>query len=349
MNYPFTETVWFEIILIFILILINGFFSGSEIAVISSRRSRIDQMAKQGKIGAHWVAQWLKEPEIFLATIQVGVTLAGAMASAIGGAAAIEFLKPQLMKIEVIAPWSEPISIGLVAVMIMYVSLIFGELVPKSLALIFREKVATLVALPIHWFSKIIRALVFILTYSTKGVLLLLGQKKIGKEMYASEEEIRFMIQEGASEGIFDQTQQQMIPKVFDFSEIKVKDLMIPREQIAVLDVRTPRDIILSKVFEEGYTRLPVYQGSIDKIIGILHMKDLFYMINLEEIVILQDLIRPAVFVRETDLAKNLLYLFQKQHLHMAIVQDFNKRTIGLVTLEDLIERIVGDIRDEHD
>ncbi len=340
--------VWAEALLIFVLILINGFFSGSEIAVVSSRRSRIAQFESEGRLGAKQVSAWLKEPEVFLATVQIFIALVSALASAVGGAAAIEFLKPRLKEIPLIARWAHPVSIALVVVPITYFSLV-GELVPKSMALIFREKMALKVAPPIHWLSKAARPLVWLLSISTRTVLFIFRQKSVSKEMFASEEEIRFMLKEGGTHGIFDQTEQQMIPKVFDFANLQVKDVMIPREQISAVPLTISRDDLLIHVTEEGFTRMPVYKDSLDKVVGILHIKDLIYILSLGQAVILQDLIRPAVFVLENTLANDLLKLFQKQRLHMALVQDSNHNTIGLVTLENLIERIVGDILDEHD
>ncbi|OGR80975.1 MAG: hypothetical protein A2636_00160 [Elusimicrobia bacterium RIFCSPHIGHO2_01_FULL_64_10] len=344
------ETVWIEVLFILLLILMNGFFSGSEIAVVSSRRSRVSQLEKDGKLGARIVAGWLKEPEEFLATVQIMVTLVGALASAVGGAAAVVFLTPHLDRLPFLSGgWSQIAAIGIVVLPITYLSLVVGELVPKSLALAYRERIAVIVALPISALSKIARPLVSLLTLSTRSVLFLLGRRDMPKEMFATEEDIRFLIKEGGILGNFDATEQQMIPKIFDFSELKVREVMIPREQITAINVNTPRELLVTRVAEEGFTRLPVYQGTLDRIIGILHMKDLIHIINLGRIIILQDLVRPAVFVHETTLAKDLLKLFQKQRLHLAIVQDPNGRTLGLVTIEDLIERIVGDIRDEHD
>lgn len=343
------STLWFEAVFIFLLILINGFFAGSEIAVVSSRRSRVGQMEQEGRRGARVVSGWLKEPEVFLATVQIVVTLVGALASALGGAAAIEFLKPRLESIPEFAHWAHALAIALVVLPITYLSLVIGELVPKSLALISRENMAVRVAFPIHWLSKAARPLVWLLTASTRAVLFVLGRKKVPKEMFASEEEIRFMIQEGGTHGIFDQAEQQMIPKVFDFSNLQIKDVMVPRSQIFAIDIVTSREDLLSKVSEEGFTRVPVYHGDLDKVVGILHIKDLIYILILGQAVILHDLIRPAVFVLKTTQAQDLLKLFQKQRLHMALVQDEQKKTVGLVTLENLIERIVGDIKDEHD
>lgn len=345
----FIETFWFEAILIVALILLNGFLSGSEIAVISSRRSRIAQIMKTGKKSAHIVDLWLKNPEIFLATVQVGITLVGVLASAVGGAAAIEFLKPKLTEIKILSKWAEPIAISIIVIPITYLSLIFGELVPKSFALIYKEKMALLVSWPIHWFSILVKPLVAILTVSTKCVLFCLGQKKNPKELFVTEEEIRYLIKEGGDQGVFDSTEQQMIPKVFDFAEKRVKEIMIPREKVTALNVKTPQEQLLNRVAEEAYTRFPVYRDDLDHIIGILHMKDYIYALTLGKLIILQDLVRPSVFVRDTEMAKNLLSFFQKRRIHMAIVQDGNNRTVGLVTLEDIIETMVGDIKDEHD
>lgn len=345
----FFESAGVVIFLIVLLIGLNGFFAAAEIAVVSSRRSKIDQLAKEGKRGAQIVSQWRKEPEVFLATVQIGVTFVGALASAVGGVSSIQFLTPHIRKIELLAPWAESISLGAVVVCISYLSLVLGELVPKSFALAYSERLATFVARPIRLLSIAAKPLVHILTTSTRAVLYILGRREIPKELFVSEEEIRFLIKEGASQGIFDQTEQQLIPKVFEFADLKIKDLMIPREGITAIDLSIPREELLDRVAEEAYTRLPVFKGDLDHIIGILHMKDLIYMVSLGQVIVLHDLIRPAVFISAEAHAKDLLRLFQRQHIHIAIVQDAQKKTIGLVTLEDLIERIVGDIRDEHD
>jgi len=341
--------LWPEAVFIFLLILINGFFAGSEIAVVSSRPSRVGPMEQEGLRGAKILSAWLKEPEVFLATVQIMVTLVSAMASALGGAAAIEFLKPHLETFPLLAPWAHSLAIALVVLPITYLSLVIGELVPKSLALISRETMAVRVALPIHWLSKAARPLVWLLAESTRAVLFVLGRKKVPKEMFASEEEIRFMIQEGGTRGIFDLAEQQMIPKIFDFSNLQVKEIMIPRSEIFAIDIGISKEDLLSKVSEEGFTRVLVYQDTLDKVVGILHIKDLIYILSLGQAVILHDLIRPAVFVLETTQAQDLLKLFQKNRLHMALVQDDHMKIAGLVTLENLIERIVGDIKDEHD
>ncbi len=343
------ESLWIELLFILIMILLNGFFAGSEIAVVSSRRSILHKMLKDGRSSAAIVTKWLKEPETFLATVQIGVTIVGVLGATVGGAIAIEFLKPSLQQLPWISRWAEPAAIGIVTVIITYLSLVLGELVPKSLALIRKEEMALFIARPILLLSKIAKPLVHILTSSTRFFLRLFKQKEIPKEMFVSEEEIRFLISEGANQGVFDTTEQQMIPKVFDFAQIQIKDLMIPKEKISAIDIATGTDRLMERIAEEAYTRLPVYKDNLDNILGTLHIKDLIYAITLGKIIVLQDLVRPAVFVTKTSLAKDLLKLFQKRHLHMAIVQDTQQKTQGIITLEDLIEKIVGDIQDEHD
>jgi putative hemolysin len=343
------ENIWLEIVLILLLILINGFFSGAEIAVVSSRRGRLQELEGKGKKSAFIVNRWLKAPEDFLATVQVGITVVGVLGSAVGGATAIEYLKPAFLRVPWLTPWAETAALTLVVVTITFLTLILGELVPKSLALSLQEKMACWVAWPIYYLSRVARPIVVVLTWATRTVLLLLGRRDIPKELFVSEEEIRFLIREGASQGVFDSTEQQLIPKVFDFANMSVRDVMLPREKIVAMALATPKQELFKKMAEEGYTRVPVFDGTLDRIIGILHMKDLIYTLAMGDLVVLQDLVRPAVFVLDQSPAKDLLLLFQKKHLHMAVAQDNLGRTVGIVTLEDLLERIVGDIKDEHD
>jgi putative hemolysin len=343
------ESIGSEALLILLLILVNGFFAAAEIAVVSSRRGALRQMEEKGRRAATLVARWLKEPERFLATVQIGVTLAAVLGSAVGGVASVQHLKPALERVPALAPFAGSIAIGSVVVAITFLSLVLGELVPKSLALIYRERLATLVAWPIHLLSRVARPAVAVLTASTRAVLFLMGRRDAPKDVFVSEEEIRFLVSEGARQGVFDQTEQQLIPKVFDFAETKVKDLMVPREKVVALDVATPREKLLIRVTEEGFTRLPVFRGGLDDIVGILHMKDLIHVMTLGRVVVLQDLVRPPVFIHESSAAKDLMKLFQKRRRHRAVVQDAAARTVGVVTLEDLLEKIVGDIKDEHD
>jgi putative hemolysin len=343
------DSVLLESLFILFLVLVNGFFAAAEISIVSSRRGALKEMERKGRRGAPLVSRWLNAPERFLATVQVGLTLAGVSASTLGGAMALEHLKPRLAANPALAHWAEPLAIGSAALVVTYLTLVLGELVPKSIGLMYRESLAVLVAWPLQFLSRAARPVVAFLTASTRTVLLLGGRRDARKDVFVSEEETRYLVSEGARQGVFDQTEQQMIPKVFDFADTKVRDLMVPRERMVALDIATPRERLTARVAEEGFTRLPVYEGTLDKVVGILHMKDLIHVLTLGRVVVLQDLIRPPVFIPESAAAKDLLKLFQKQRLHIAVVQDAAAHTVGVVTLEDLLERIVGDIKDEHD
>ncbi len=222
--------MWIEIILILVFILINGFFSGSEIAVVTARRTRISELIKEGNRRASVLKKLQSDPEKFFATVQVGVTIAGALASAIGGAAAIKFLGPALAKVPVtiIAGSSEAIAIGIIVLCISYLSLIFGELVPKSLALMNPERIALLIARPLTGFSKFSSLLIGILTFTTNILLKPFGGKPYAQRSFVSEEEIKLLIKEGRDRGVFEPVEETLIHGVFEFTDISVKEVMMP-------------------------------------------------------------------------------------------------------------------------
>lgn len=346
----FFESFWFEVLLIFALILVNGFFSASEIAVVASRRARIHKWVKEGRKGAELVEKWKRNPDPFLATVQIGVTLVGSLASALGGAAAIEFIKPGLKASPWFFPWAEPLSILMVVLPITYFSLVLGELAPKSLAMRFPEKLACWVARPIHWMSLAFATSVSLLTFPVRLMNSLTGAKEgARKESFITEEEVKFMIKEGGAQGIFDPTEQQMIPRVFEFAEKHVKDVMIPRSDIVAIEVSTPRDELLNIVSEQRYSRYPVYEKDLDRIVGVIHLKDVTRLVISNKDIRLREIVRQPIYVREHQLLKEVMGYFQRRYLHMAIVRDAQGRTLGLFTLEDLVEEIVGDIWDEQD
>ncbi|MBI5789542.1 MAG: HlyC/CorC family transporter [Candidatus Schekmanbacteria bacterium] len=344
----FASILFLELLLIALLILANGFFSWAEFAVISSRRSRIAQWVSQGKRGAGIVEGFRHNPAPFLATVQIGVTLVGTLASALGGALAVTHIRPLLAEIPWLNPWAEPVAIGLVVIVMTYLTLLFGEMVPKSLALFNPEKSACTAARPIRTLSGLFSVVVKLLTYSTHLVLKLMKKTKPEKESFISEEEVRFMLSQGAAQGVFDTTESKLIPMIFDFSNAVVRDVMIPRTKICAIDLKTTREELLHRVAEELYTRLPVYKHGLDHIVGILHMKDLIYTMTIGRAVILQDLLRTPLFVQADQPAQEVLTLFQRKRQHMAIVKE-GEQTVGLITMEDLLENIVGDIRDEQD
>jgi len=347
----FIEGLWFEVALIFFLIMANGFFAASEIAVIATRKTRIDSLVEKGVRSAVAVARLKEDPDRFLATVQIGVTLVGTLASAIGGAAAIEFLKPMVesLPLPLVGRWGESVAILLVVLPIAYLSLVLGELVPKSLALRFSERIAVLVAHPIDLLSRLTSFPVRILTASSNAVLWLFGGKDAGGASFVSEEEVKSLIREGAAKGIFDETEKELIHSVFEFADTPVKAVMVPRTEIHAVDVKTPRDEILKSFVESGFSRIPVYDGDMDRVVGILYNKDIFRALQEKGEFRAQDLLHPPFFVPSSLPISQLLKELQRKRSAMAIVVNEFGEVEGLATLEDLLEEIVGEIRDEYD
>ena len=347
----FIESFWFELALIFFLILANGFFAASEIAVIATRKTRIDSLVEKGVRSANTLARLKDDPDRFLATVQIGVTLVGTLASAIGGAAAIQFLKPLIesLPLPLVARWGESLAILLVVLPIAYLSLVLGELVPKSLALRFSDRIAILVARPIDSLAQLTSSLVKILTASSNAVLWLFGGKDAGGASFISEEEVKSLIREGAAKGIFDETEKELIHSVFEFVDTPVKAVMVPRTEIHAVDITTSSDEILKSFVESGFSRIPVYEGEMDKVIGILYNKDIFRALQEKGEFRARDLLHPPFFVPSSLPISQLLKELQRRRSAMAMVVNEFGEVEGLATLEDLLEEIVGEIRDESD
>lgn len=340
-----------EVFLILFLILANGFFAGSEIAIISSRKSRIKHLMERGDRRADVVYKLQNEPDNFIATVQVGITVVGMLAGAIGGATAIEALKPFLQQIPVgiIQKGSTPIAIAIVVLIISYLSLILGELVPKSLALRFSEPIALFVSGPIHYLSRLSFIIVKILTKSSSIFLKPFGKMPSPEGSFVTEDEIKILLREGGEKGIFEKSEEELIHSVFEFVTTTVKEIMVPRPKIKAISIDTPIEKAVDFVVECGFSRFPVYEGSLDDIRGILYEKDLMEIKVTRQDVKLKDLIRPVYFVPETKKIDALLRELQKRRMHMAIVINEYGGVEGLVTMEDIIEEIVGEIEDEYD
>lgn len=346
-----SQTLWIEIGLIFILILANSFFAGSEIALISARRSRIQQLAEEGNAKAQLVKRLQEEPERFLATVQIGVTFVGTLASAVGGVAAVEVLKPILhgVPIPFVQSASQAIAIGIVVVTITYFSLVLGELVPKSLALRHPEWVALWAAGPVERLSRLSHILVHFLTASTNFLLRIFGRTALKERPFITEEEIKLIIREGREKGVFDQAEQELISSVFEFTEASVKEVMVPRPRIHGIPVSASPEEVLQQMMETGHSRYPVYGESLDDIRGILYYKDVLRCFAEKKPLEIGQLLHPAFFVPETMPVSQLLKELQRRRLAIAMVVDEYGGIEGLVTVEDLIEEIVGEIRGESD
>lgn len=343
--------MWIDIAFIALFILINGFFAASEIAVVTIRRTRVKQLMDEGNPNAKVLHNLREEPNRFLATIQIGVTMSAALASAIGGAAAVKAVKPFFQSIPVafIAAYSEAIAIGSVVVVITFFTLVFGELIPKSLALSSPEAVGMWVAPLIERFSKLATVLVRILTASTNLLLKPFNKKAFTEREYISEEEVKLLLEEGGEQGVFEQEEKDLIHSVFEFTDTFVREVMVPAPQMVTIGIAMPVDETKTIISEEKFSRYPVIGKDINDVRGVLYAKDFYNILSKTGNVEVHKIIKPPIYIPETMKISILLREMQKKRVHMAIVIDEYGAVSGLVTLEDLLEEIVGEIRDEYD
>jgi putative hemolysin len=346
------DTIWLEIILIFVAVLANGYFAGSEIAVVSSRVGRLTALREAGWPGAESALRLKDASDAFLATIQIAITSVGTLASVVGGAAAVEALTPALAALPVpgASRWAGPASLALVILVITYVSLVLGELVPKALALRNPERVACFVARPVERVSRLSGSLVCLLTVSTNLVVRIVGQGSADAQgSPVSEEDVKYLLKEGAALGVFEQEEAALVHSVFEFTDTRVREIMIPRPSILGLDVTTPPASVLGHVAEIGKSRFPVYRDSIEHVIGVVTLKDLVTGVASGEPLDLARLARPPLFVPETVLISHLLRQFRQTQQEFAMVVDEYGSVAGLVTLEDVVAEIVGPLPGEAD
>lgn len=347
----YVHTAWLDVIAIVALILANGFFSAAEISIVAVRKSRIAQLISEGHPSADTVAALKENPTRFLATVQIGLTILGSMASVIGGAASVRYLEPVLHSVlpSLSIEWAEAIALGITVVLISYFMLVLGELAPKSVALHHSERLAALAARPIDRLAVIATPLVKLLTWSTDAVLWLFGHRPTAEEAFISEEEVKHMVREGAQHGIFDEAERQLIHSVFEFTDTSVREVMVPRSEVHAIEDTLPLRDILRQLVETGFSRMPVYQDDLDHVIGIVHIKDLLREIEKPEPAALAAVMHPAFFVPDSMQISDLLRELQSRRTHMAVVVNEFGTVIGIVTIEDLLEEIVGEIRDEFD
>ena len=340
-----------ELLAILALILANGFFAASEFSLIAARKSRIKQLADKGDERAARTHRFLQQPEKFLATIQVAITFIATLTGVFGGVTLVAAITPQIEKIPLamISETAEPIAIGIIVLFISFLSVVLGELMPKYIALANPEKIALRVTRPVSFFSSIAFVLVDFLAFSARFILKLFGFSRLTIRSQVSEEEINLLMSEGTEEGVFDSAEQKLIKSVFDFGDISVRQSMTPRVDIVSIKLDWPQEKILKVMTTNGFSRYPVYRESVDKIKGVVYTKDLINMLVLGELVILKDLLRKPLFVPDSMPLSVLLRKFQKSNIHIAIVLDEFGGTDGLITLEDILEEIVGEIQDEHD
>ena len=335
---------------ILVLLVGNGFFSGSEIAIISARRSRIEALAEEGSRAAKRIKALQDNMDQFLATVQIGVTVMGTLAGLLGGILATRHLGPLLATLPV-SRWLPPAALASAVVggAIVYVGLVFGELVPKSIALRHAETVALVVSGPFGFMARASRWVVRLLTTSTRLVLRVFGVREVRARTFVSEEEIKHLVKQGRKQGVLDQTEVEIIHSVFELTDTPVRKVMVPRPKVFALDADTPPSEVGTLIVECGFSRIPAYEGSIDSIVGLVYVKDVLRLLEKRQPVVIRKILHPVHFVPETKKVAKLLKELQKRRTHMAVVIDEHGSVTGIVTLEDIIEEIVGEIHDEYD
>lgn len=342
-----------EIVVLLILIVVNAFFAASEIALISLNDNKIKLMAESGDKKAKMLDNLTSEPSRFLATIQIGITLAGFLASAFAAESFAGRMAGFLSELGVPLSQSmlELVSVITITLLLSYFTLVLGELVPKRLALQKAEPIAMFAAAPLTVLSKVSSPFVKLLTLSTNGIVRLFGVDPNAEEENVTEEEIRMMVDVGREKGTIQDSEKMMINNIFEFDNKTVSDIMTHRTNIVALSADTSLKETVEIVNLEKYTRMPVYDGDIDHIIGILHTKDLIPFIECadQEEFDLRSMLREPSFVLESMRLDQLFKVMQKSNIHMTIAIDEYGGTDGIVTIEDLIEEIVGNIFDEYD
>ncbi len=337
-----------DLVIVFIFILINAFFSAAEMAVISLNDAKIKKQAEDGDKKSKRVLRFIENPASFLATIQVGVTLAGFLASAF---AANRFTGR-------LTSWLDPdgkysflgtVSTVIVTLILSYFSLVLGELVPKRIAQNNAEKLAFRSSSIVRTFGTIMKPFVRFLTISTNAVLRLLHIDPEVKETNVTEEEIRMLVDVGSEEGSIEDSEKQMIQNIFEFNDKDVAEIMTHRKQVVALPIDSTYDEVMDVATNEKYTRIPVYKETIDEIVGILHIKDLLGVSNDDGGFSLEKIMRPPLFVHETKKISDLFHEMKKGKMQLAVIVDEYGGTMGIATIEDMLEEIVGNITDEFD
>ncbi len=337
------SSITFEILIILVLIIANGVFSMSEMAIVSARKVRLQQLANQGDAKARVALKLAESPNNFLSTIQVGISLIGILTGAFGGATIANRLEDYVRLVPVLAPYSEPLSFGIVVLIITYLSLIIGELVPKRLALNNPEGIAAFVAIPMRALSAIASPMVHLLSASTDMVLRILGVTQ-STEPQVTEEEIKILIEQGTEAGTFEEAEQDMVERVFRLGDRPVSYLMTPRPDIVWLDLDDSAEENRQKMVDSAYSRYPVCQGGLDNVLGVIPVTDLLARSFRGEPLDLTVGLRQPVFVPESTRGLKVLELFKQTITHMALVVDEYGVIQGLVTLNDIMSEIVGDV-----
>ena len=350
------DSSWFwdvvELLCVPALVALNGFFVAAEFSLVSLRGTKIEEMVQRGVKGAKAVEAATTKLDRTIAATQLGITLASIILGWVAEPPLARLIEPMFSFIP--AGWHvsavHSVATGLALLFVTFMHVVFGEFIPKSLAIQSAESTALWVASPLNVFARLTAPLTLLMKGAGNAVLRLIGlAPATSEESVHSIEELRLLIEDTEEAGLLDEDQAEFVQNVFMLSNKTVRECMVPREKMAALDVNTPPDKILEAVRQEAHTRMPVYDGTLDNIVGIVNTKDLFHLFSLRGIVLLDDALYPATFLPPDEDMASALRLLQRSRKPLALVHDDADKILGLITLEDVLEEIVGDIEDEHD
>ena len=346
---PAGNSVMFQLLLLLFFTLMNAYFAGAEMAVVSVNKNRIRSLAEEGNKKAKVIEGLFDDSTKFLSTIQVAITFAGFYSSASAAAGISPVLAEWMQGFNI--PYSQQIAHNGVTLVLMFFNLVFGELVPKRIALQKAEAFCMLTVMPVHSISIILSPFTKLLSVSTKLVLKLLRMQTEDQEEAVTEEEIKALLKMGNESGTFDDEEREMIDSVFAFDDRTAREIMVPRRDVVVMDIGEPFDELIDEVLESRHSRIPVYEENIDNIIGVLHVKDVMIEMRRSGLdgINIRDMLHEPFFVPETKEADELFRTMQETRHHMALLVDEYGGFSGIVTIEDLVEEIMGDINEEYE
>ena len=339
-----------DILIIVVLIILNGIFVAAEFALVTIRRTRVQQLVEQGNRGARRIQRLTAHTGRFLAVIQLGVTFVGFLAAAFAGVSLAQGLETVLRGVPVLEPYAAPLALLVVTAVLSFVTIVFGELVPKTLALAHAERFALILGGPVELLGRLLGPIVWLLTRVTDAITRVFGVGDVDQNQMMSTAELKLLVERGGEQGILEAEEEQMINAVIELGERRVHEVMVPRTSIVAMPMTATLEQAIDMIVEEGHSRIPIYEQSVDEIIGILYAKDLLQYLKPGAVrPALRALLRTPLFVPESMSIDDLLHEFQRRKVHIAVVLDEYGGTAGLVTIEDLLEEIVGEIQDEYD
>lgn len=340
-----------NVIVILLLVFANGFFVAAEFAIVKVRSSQIVQRMKKGHRRAALAKNIVEHLDAYLSATQLGITLSSLGLGWVGEPLLAEMLRAPLAEIGIMGERTvHALAFGVSFSLLTFLHIILGELAPKSLAIRYPESTTFVISAPLQFFYRVFQPAIWMLNGSANFLLKLVGiPPSSARELLHSPEELEIIVSESTREGVFNKTEQELISSIFEFSTTTVKEIMVPRTDVVAIDINTPRDKLIRVVTEEGYSRIPVYKDTIDNIVGIIYTKDLISLLEHRDLIVLQDIIRPAYFVPHSAKISMLMRELQERKMHIAIVVDEFGGMEGIVTMEDILEEIVGEIHDEYD